>query len=172
MEIAGQRLDGALYVAIGGGMAVVLKEARVSRPLALSVVDSMGPWTPTDNSWPARRAVEARLRVARHATVESFLPPMTVDLDDAPGHPFRTPVPPETVMARDIKQAERDAADTSDFAGPGRTYPILKEADIAAAAHLIGKAANPDKVKARIIAIAKRKGWTSSLPDAWKTENQ
>jgi hypothetical protein len=71
--------------------------------------------------------------------------------------------------ARDIPQSQRDKLKDSDFAGPGTSFPIVKPADVSAAAHLIGKAKNPDAVKARIIAIAQRKGksFTDKLPEAW-----
>ena len=66
---------------------------------------------------------------------------------------------------RDIPQSERDKIPAGDFAGPDRSFPIATQADVDAAAHLIGKADDPEAVKAKIIAIAKRKGLT--VPDAW-----
>lgn len=72
--------------------------------------------------------------------------------------------------ARDISQAERDAGDAGDFAGPHRSFPIFKKADVSAAASSIGRGKNPDAIKRRIIAIAKRKGWTSELPQKWQDE--
>lgn len=74
---------------------------------------------------------------------------------------------------RFIAKAERDAADESDFAGKGRSFPILKPGDIMAAVRSMGRAGaknlGPAALKARIIAIAKRKGWTKYLPKAWQT---
>jgi hypothetical protein len=52
-----------------------------------------------------------------------------------------------------------------DFAGPNKSFPIRDQEDVDHAARLIGHADDPGAVKARIIAIAKRKGL--SLPDAW-----
>ncbi len=76
-------------------------------------------------------------------------------------------IDPETLRAlRDIPQSERDKMDSSDFAGPDESFPIKTQADVDAAKHLIGKAKDPAAVKARVIAIAKRKGLT--IPDAWK----
>ncbi len=76
------------------------------------------------------------------------------------------------VYERFISKAERDAADKSDFAGKGKSYPILKPEDVAAAASSIGRAGTgnlgPSGLKNRIIAIAKRKGWTKNLPKAWQ----
>ena len=72
----------------------------------------------------------------------------------------------ELEALRDIPQSERDKMDDSDFAGPGTSFPIKTQADLDAASHLIGKAANPDAVKAKAIKIAKRKGLT--LPKAWQ----
>jgi hypothetical protein len=68
---------------------------------------------------------------------------------------------------RDISQATRDKMPASDFAGPGTSFPIKTQADVDSAKLLIGHADNPDAVKAKIIAIAKRKGLT--IPDAWRT---
>lgn len=56
-----------------------------------------------------------------------------------------------------------------DFAGPEHSFPIVNQASVDDAAHLIGEAADPDAVKAKIIAIAKRKGL--KLPDAWQGED-
>jgi hypothetical protein len=73
---------------------------------------------------------------------------------------------------RFISKDERDKADESDFAGKGKSFPILKPEDVMAAVRSIGRAGSgnigPSGIKARIIAIAKRKGWTSSLPKSWQ----
>ncbi len=73
-------------------------------------------------------------------------------------------------VLRYIPQKERDSYDAEDFAGPDRTFPITSQAQLDAAAHLIGHAADPAAVKAKAIAIAKRKGF--SLPDAWKDDKK
>lgn len=65
-----------------------------------------------------------------------------------------------------LSAEDRKKLPESDFAGPNRTYPIVDASDVADAAALIGKADDPEAVKRRIIAIAKRKGF--SIPDAWK----
>lgn len=68
-----------------------------------------------------------------------------------------------------LNTAQRKALPASDFGDPtARLYPIVDQDDVDSAAHLIGKASNPDAVKKRIIAIAKRKGL--SIPDAWKSD--
>lgn len=46
-------------------------------------------------------------------------------------------------------------------------YPVSDQEDLDSAAHLVGKAKDPDKVKARLISIAKR--LNLKLPDAWKS---
>ena len=68
-------------------------------------------------------------------------------------------------ILRDVPQSVRDEMSASDFAGPNQSFPIKTQADVDAAAHLIGKADDPAKVKANVIKIAKRKGL--KLPDAW-----
>ena len=73
---------------------------------------------------------------------------------------------------RFISKAMRDAAKDEDFAGKNKSYPILSRDDVAAAVHAIGRAGADNygaaKLKANIIAIAKRKGWTDALPKAWQ----
>lgn len=73
---------------------------------------------------------------------------------------------------RFISKSERDSADDSDFAGKGKSFPILKPADIMAAVRSMGRAGSsnlgPSGIKSRIIAIAKRKGWTKYLPKGWQ----
>lgn len=69
---------------------------------------------------------------------------------------------------------DRDEIPGEDFAGPHRSFPIVKPGDVSDAASSIGQAAPADraKVKASIIAIAHRKGpaHVDQLPDAWKGE--
>lgn len=73
---------------------------------------------------------------------------------------------------RFVSKGERDKADEADFAGKGKSFPILKPEDVMAAVRSIGRAGSgnlgPSGIKARIIAIAKRKGWEQYLPDSWK----
>lgn len=72
-------------------------------------------------------------------------------------------------VLRDIPPSERDTMDASDFAGPDQSFPIKTQADVDAAKRLIGKAKNPNAVKAKIISIAKRKGLT--IPEAWQSRS-
>jgi hypothetical protein len=73
---------------------------------------------------------------------------------------------------RFISKTERNAADSSDFAGKGKSFPILKPGDVMAAVHSMGRAGSDNvgtsTLKKNIIAIAKRKGWTKYLPKAWQ----
>lgn len=82
---------------------------------------------------------------------------------------FATPI-----SERFISKKERDAASADDFAGKGRSFPILKPEDVTAAAASLGRAGADNKgtgaIKAAIIRIAKRKGWTDKLPKAWREE--
>lgn len=74
---------------------------------------------------------------------------------------------------RFISKGEREKASSDDFAGKGKSFPILKPEDVMAAAHAMGRAGpgnlGPSGIKSRIIAIAKRKGWTKYLPKAWQS---
>ena len=73
---------------------------------------------------------------------------------------------------RFISKDERDAADSSDFAGKGKSFPILKPGDVMAAVRSMGRAGSDNKstdsLKSSIIRIAKKKGWTKYLPKAWQ----
>lgn len=79
---------------------------------------------------------------------------------------------------RFIAKSERDAADTSDFAGnyegsPNKkSFPILKPGDVHAAVSSIGRGVagghDGGKLKQRIKSIAKRKGFT--LPDSMQPD--
>jgi hypothetical protein len=69
--------------------------------------------------------------------------------------------------AKAISKAQRDKIDSSDFAGPDRSYPCDTRAHAQSAIRLYGKADDPAKVKAAIIRILKRKGWDDLIPDAW-----
>jgi len=54
------------------------------------------------------------------------------------------------------------------FAGPDQSFPIAGPADVGDAWGLAGKADNPDKIRRRIIAIARKYGWLSGLPASAK----
>src|SRR5581483_9325736 len=72
-----------------------------------------------------------------------------------------------------IPAAVRKQIPREDFAWPEeRKYPITSQAHLDAAAKLIGRApeAMQAKIKARAIAIAKRKGF--KLPDSWAAEEE
>ena len=73
---------------------------------------------------------------------------------------------------RVINKAARDAASAGSFAGKGKSFPILKAADVMAAVRSMGRAGSGNydagTLKRNIISIAKKKGFTSSLPKAWQ----
>jgi hypothetical protein len=76
---------------------------------------------------------------------------------------------------RFISKDERDAADSSDFAGKGKSFPILKPGDVMAAVRSMGRAGSnnksTDSLKSSIIRIAKKKGWSKYLPKAWQSDS-
>lgn len=82
----------------------------------------------------------------------------------------------EHYQLRDIPTAERKQASGTSFAGKNRSFPILKPADVSAAARSLGRAGSDNystaTIKANIIRIAKRKGgaFIEALPDSWKTD--
>ncbi len=77
---------------------------------------------------------------------------------------------------RDVATRERDAMPDEDFAGRDRSFPIGEPDDVAAAAASIGRAGpdnySPAELRARITAIARRKGpaFAARLPKAWRKE--
>lgn len=82
---------------------------------------------------------------------------------------------PVPLCERFISKKERDAASEEDFAGKGKSFPILQPGDVQAAVHAMGRAGaknvGTSTLKSRIIAIAKKKGWSSYLPKAWRGED-
>lgn len=72
---------------------------------------------------------------------------------------------------RNIPQAEIDALESKDFAGPSKSFPIAAPEDIKAAAHALGRAkGDRAAIKRKIVDIAYRKGsdYVSNLPADWK----
>jgi hypothetical protein len=76
-------------------------------------------------------------------------------------------LPVEEFYTRYLTKDARDAIDASDFAGPDRSYPCDTQAHFDAAVHLLGKQSPAQQVsiKAKMLRIAKRKGFT--LPKSW-----
>lgn len=77
---------------------------------------------------------------------------------------------------RFIPQSERKAADSGSFAGKGKSFPILKPADVMAAVRSMGRA-GPENydiatLKRNIIRIAKAKGWAKELPKSWRGDSK
>jgi hypothetical protein len=76
---------------------------------------------------------------------------------------------------RFISKSERDSASSDDFAGKGKSFPILKASDVGAAVHAMGRAGSSNygmaQLKANIIRIAKAKGFTSELPKTWRGDS-
>ncbi len=72
MRIAGRRADGALLLNMGAGVMVILKAQRVSAPLDVAVADTLGPWTPSDNSLDMRRTAQKALDNSRLASMDHF----------------------------------------------------------------------------------------------------
>lgn len=60
---------------------------------------------------------------------------------------------------------EREDIPAEDYAGPDKSFPIVDQDSVDSAARLVGHADDPAAVKAKITAIAKRKGL--KVPDAW-----
>lgn len=71
---------------------------------------------------------------------------------------------------------DRDKIPAADFAGEGRSFPIVTPKDVHDAASSLGRAKgqDTDKIKRRIISIAHRKGdaFVAQLPDEWKNSEK
>lgn len=69
---------------------------------------------------------------------------------------------------------DRDKIPAEDFAGKDRSFPIVTAQDVTDAARSLGRAGSDnystEQLKANIIRIAKRKGFESALPEAWKVD--
>ena len=81
----------------------------------------------------------------------------------------------EAVEKRDFDRGvgggvDRDKLPESDFAGPHRSFPIVNQSDVSDALHLAGHADDPGAVRARIRAIARRKGF--GVPDDDHSQNK
>lgn len=75
-----------------------------------------------------------------------------------------TDVPAEWIVdERLISKKERQSAESSDFAGKSRSFPILSQEDVSAALRSIGRAGSDNldaaTIKTNILKIAKRKGF-------------
>lgn len=71
---------------------------------------------------------------------------------------------------RFVSKTERAGADSGDFAGKGKSFPVLKKEDVKAALSSLGRAGSDnyskDVIHGKIVAIAKRKGWGGELAAA------
>jgi hypothetical protein len=57
---------------------------------------------------------------------------------------------------------------TGEFAGPEMSFPISSAEDVAAAWASVGRAKDPRAIMRNILAIAKKHGWESGLPQSVK----
>lgn len=57
---------------------------------------------------------------------------------------------------------------TGEFAGPNMSFPISSPEDVSAAWSSVGRGANPRKIMAAIIRIARKHKWESGLPESVK----
>lgn len=76
-----------------------------------------------------------------------------------------------TILKRDFSAEEREALAESGAAMPDGSFPIATKADLANAIQAHGRASDPAKVKAHIIARAKALGATDELPDGWVSKS-
>jgi len=78
MRIEGRRADGAQLVLLGAGLAVIMRDQRVTKAVDEDVARKMGPWAPVANTLDQRRAIEKevdRCRVVPLALMNFAGPP-------------------------------------------------------------------------------------------------
>lgn len=78
----------------------------------------------------------------------------------------------EPYWKRDFSQEQRDHAASTGAALPDGSFPIQNGSDLENAIHAMGRASDPAKAKAHIIARAKSLGMSSKLPDGWMSKNE
>jgi len=66
------------------------------------------------------------------------------------------------------RKALKEGKVKGEFAGPDLSFPIAGPVDVAAAWSSVGRAANPRAIMRKIIAISKKHGWESGLPESVK----
>lgn len=116
------------------------KEAIVQKPDHLAILPDM----------------EGACSIAKGAGLLANAAPVALDYDNML----------DLVSNRNWSKAERDKLSKGDFGDPKRqAFPIKDQSDLDNAAHLIGHAKDPSAVKARLKAIAKRKGL--KVPATW-----
>lgn len=69
-------------------------------------------------------------------------------------------------MADRWPQSKRNATPAADFAGPHKSFPVTSAKDVSSARTLVGKAADPKAVSAKITSIAKREGLATKKPES------
>ncbi len=91
--------------------------------------------------------------------------------DVTESHRILVDVPAGLVIDKErfVSKNERDKADQADFAGKGKSFPVLTQEDVGAALHSIGRAGSDNHdagtLKKNILAIAKRKGFSIPASD-------
>lgn len=78
MRLVGRRQDGAEFIALGGGLAVMMRGGRVTPPVAEEVIHGLGPWVPVAER-PTQHALQKSLDAARTTPVEAFALAMSFD---------------------------------------------------------------------------------------------
>ncbi|QOZ25294.1 hypothetical protein [Bradyrhizobium sp. CCBAU 51753] len=77
----------------------------------------------------------------------------------------------EPYWKRNFSQDQRDHLASTGAALPDGSFPIQNGGDLENAIHAVGRANDPAKAKAHIIARAKSLGLASKLPDGWVSKN-
>jgi hypothetical protein len=107
---------------------------------------------------------------------ESKEPESEVEMACKPKDEMQKECTPEDMEKREWNQEARDKLSRGEieggFAGPDQSFPIASPADVGDAWGLAGHADDPDAVRARIKAIARKHGWESGLPEAARKRDE
>lgn len=79
MKIIGRRPDGAVHVAVGAGMFVVLKDQFASPPRDRAITETYGPWTPVFLPVDEEMAYTRQLQRSRVQPMHTFALSMSFD---------------------------------------------------------------------------------------------
>lgn len=131
---------------------------------------SVEVWPPKhpSNPTPGKWNLKGLALLGGAAPAVPGLGPLQLSVDDSV-----TPGEDEFLTLREWSQEKRDKLKSGEikgeFAGPHESFPIAGPEDVSAAASSLGRAkGDREAIKSAIIRIAKKHGWESGLPEAWK----
>ncbi len=133
----------------------------MSFPIA-SPEDVSAAWSSVGRAANPRKIMAEILRISKKYDWESGLPQTVKDRMEKGESGL--PSPDFREWPSEKRKSMKKGDIVGQFAGPGMSFPITSPEDVSAAWSSAGRASNPREVMAKIIAIAKKNGWESGLP--------